>query len=67
MGHPAGRHRFIVGGWSKRSKELPTLCTKQNRKGYATRSRLSLLRMRHAPTRKGGVWVPRYDGSVVLY
>ncbi len=29
----AGRHSPIVGGWSKRSKELPTLCTRQNHKG----------------------------------
>jgi hypothetical protein len=29
----AGRYRSIVVGWLKRSKELPTLCTKQDRKG----------------------------------
>ena len=35
----------------KRSKELPTLCTKQNRKGQAKQSRLSILRMCRPPKR----------------
>jgi hypothetical protein len=44
----AGRRSLIVRGWLKQSKELPTLCLKQNRKG----------RVAHPSTQsKGGVFL----------